>query len=120
MVAFDAYQEVETTGFSTRSAPAALRNNEAFQARQPDLGPFFADEESWEWASSPDQDFYRLARAHIEMARNAESEWFSRRYLLVVGEAVVTLWTRTSEPVTVWEYRRPTPEEMAGYLNHLH
>ncbi len=120
MAAFDSYREVEAPGFTTRSAPAALLDNEAFQARQPHLGVFFADEESWQWASSRNQDFDRLAQAHNEMARNAKSQWFSRRYLLVAAEAVATLRTSTFEQITVWEYRRASPEEMAGYLNHLH
>lgn len=120
MAAYDSYQDIEAPGFSTRSAPAALIDNEAFQGRQPHLGLFFADAISWEWSTNHEQKFDQLAQAHAELARNAKSEWFSRRYLLADVQAVVTLWTRTFEQTTVWEYRRASPEEMAGYLNHLH
>lgn len=120
MDAYDSYQHIEAPGFTTRSEPAALIDNDAFQARHPQLGVFFADEQSWAWASTRSQDFDRLAQAHAEIARHAKTQWFSRRYLLAASEAVVTLWTRTFEQSTIWEHQRASPEEIAGYLNHIH
>lgn len=120
MAAYDSYQDIQDPGYTTRSDPAALIDDEAFQARHPQIGVFFADEQSWEWASTRSQDFDRLAQAHAEIASHAKSEWFSRRYLLVASEAVVTMWTRTFEQSTIWEYQRANPAEIAGYLNHIH